>query len=158
MPTAPELTSSSPSPWARVRRALAAEARADVTGLVGAARGALVRELLAPGPGRAPLVLAIAADEEEADALARDAAFFLGEDAVLRVPADAVLPYDDLSPDRNVELERLSALARLHAGVAKAPLVVVSARGLARRQVPARLLEEGADLLGPGVEVPREAL
>ncbi len=32
----------------------------------------------------------------------------------LRLPADAVLPYDDLSPDRGVEMERLAALARLH--------------------------------------------
>jgi transcription-repair coupling factor (superfamily II helicase) len=146
------------SPTARARRAAAAGTRADVTGIFGAARGRLLADLLAPGEGRPPALLAVAEDEEEADRLAKDAAFFLGEDAVLRIPADAVLPYDDLSPDRGVELERLSALARLHAGVAKAPLVVVSARGLARRQVPARLLEEGADLLGPGVEIAREAL
>src|SRR5512138_2528168 len=158
MPTAPELTSSSPSPWARVRRALAGEARAEVTGLVGAARGALLRDLLAPGAGRAPLVVAIAVDDEEADALARDAAFFLGEDAVLRLPADAVLPYDDLSPDRGVELERLAALARLHLSPERVAVLAVSARALARRTVPRRVFEAGSDLLGKGVEIAREAL
>ena len=149
---------STTSPSFRARRALAEGARADVTGLFGAARGRLLAELLAPGEGRPPALLAVAADEEEADRLARDAAFFVGAEGVLRVPADAVLPYDDLSPDRGVELERLAALARLRAGIAKVPLVVVSARGLARRQVPPRVLEEGADLLGPGVEIAREAL
>lgn len=146
------------SPSARVRRALEAGVRADVTGLVGAARGALVAALLAPGPGRARGVLAVAADEDEADRLARDVAFFTGPDAVLRVPADAVLPYDDLSPDRGVELERLSALSRLHLSPERTPVVVVSARAAARRQVPPRVLEERADLLGKGVEIAREAL
>jgi transcription-repair coupling factor (superfamily II helicase) len=156
MTTASETTTA--SPWARVRRALAAGPRADVTGLPGAARGRLVAELLAAGEGRARAVLAVAADEEEADQLARDAAFFVGAEAVLRVPADAVLPYDDLSPDRGVELERLSALARLRVSPERSPVVVVSARALARRQVPPRLLEDGADLLGKGVEIAREAL
>jgi transcription-repair coupling factor (superfamily II helicase) len=156
MTTASEISAA--SPWARVRAALAAGRRADVTGLAGAARGRLVAGLLAPGEGRFRAVLAVAADEEEADQLARDAAFFAGPAAVLRVPADAVLPYDDLSPDRGVELERLSALARLRLAPERSPIVVVSARGLARRQVPPRVLDEGADLLGPGVEITREAL
>jgi transcription-repair coupling factor (superfamily II helicase) len=154
----PPTDTATPSPWLRVRRALASGTRADVTGLFGAARGRLLAELLAPGEGRPPALLAVAADEEEADHLARDAAFFLGAAAVLRVPADAVLPYDDLSPDRGVELERLSALARLHVAPERSPLVVVSARGLARLQVPRRMFEEGADLLGPGLEISREAL
>jgi transcription-repair coupling factor (superfamily II helicase) len=156
MPTAAETTTA--SPWARVRRALEAQRRADVTGLVGAARGALLRELVLPGPGSARAVLAVAADEDEADALARDAAFFLGPDAVLRVPADAVLPYDDLSPDRGVELERLSALARLHLAPERARVIAVSARGLARRTVPRAVFEAGSDLLGKGIEIAREAL
>ncbi len=143
---------------ARVREALAERRAADVTGLVGAARGLLVRDLLAPGPGRARLVLCVAIDEDEADALARDLSFFLGADAVLRVPADAVLPYDDLSPDRGVEMERLSALARLHLAPEAVQAVVVSARGLCRRVVPRRVFEEGAELLGKGLELPREAL
>jgi transcription-repair coupling factor (superfamily II helicase) len=144
------------SPWARVRRALETGRRAEVTGLVGAARGALFRELLA---GDAPpAVLAVTADEDGADALARDAAFFLGGGAVVRLPGDPILPYDDLSPDRGGELERLSALARLHLAPGRVRLVAVSARGAARRVLPRRVLEAGADLLGKGVEIPRERL
>jgi len=153
MTTPPEPSPS--SPWARVVRALGAGRRADVTGLVGAARGALVRDLLA-GPARS--LLAVAADEDEADALQRDVAFFAGADGVLRIPADPVLPYDDLSPDRGLELERLGALARLHLAPAGARVVVVSARGLARRLVPRAVFERGSDLVGKGVEIARDAL
>jgi transcription-repair coupling factor (superfamily II helicase) len=154
----PATETATASPWARVRSALEAAPRADVTGLVGASRGALLRDLVLPGPGRLRAVLAVAADEDEADALARDAAFFLGPDAVLRVPADAVLPYDDLSPDRGVELERLSALARLHLAPERTRVIAISARALARRTVPRAVFEAGSDLLGKGVEIAREAL
>lgn len=157
LPTAPP----EPAPAgarARVRRALEASRLAEVTGLPGAARGRLVQDLLAPGPARARCVLAVATDEERADALARDLAFFVGEAAVLRVPADAVLPYDDLSPDRGVEMERLSALARLHASPGEVLAVVVSARGLARRVAPRAVFEAGSDLLAAGLTVDREAL
>jgi transcription-repair coupling factor (superfamily II helicase) len=154
----PATETATASPWARVRSALEAARRADVTGLVGASRGALLRDLVLPGPGRLRAVLAVAADEDEADALARDAAFFLGPDAVLRVPADAVLPYDDLSPDRGVELERLSALARLHLAPERTRVIAISARALARRTVPRAVFEAGSDLLGKGVEIAREAL
>jgi transcription-repair coupling factor (superfamily II helicase) len=154
----PATETATASPWARVRSALDAARRADVTGLVGASRGALLRDLVLPGPGRLRAVLAVAADEDEADALARDAAFFLGPDAVLRVPADAVLPYDDLSPDRGVELERLSALARLQLAPERTRVIAISARALARRTVPRAVFEAGSDLLGKGVEIAREAL
>ncbi|HVO20338.1 MAG TPA: transcription-repair coupling factor [Anaeromyxobacter sp.] len=139
-------------------RAMAEGGAVDMTGLVGASRGLLLREALASGPGRARLVLAVAADEDEADALGGDLAFFLGASRVLRVPADAVLPYDDLSPDRGVEMERLAALARLHLSPAALSAVVVSARGLCRRVVPRRLLEGSAELLGKGLVIPREEL
>src|SRR5512138_2505629 len=146
------------SAWARVRRALEVERCADVTGLAGAARGRLAEALLAPGPGRAGAVLAVAAGEDDADLLAKDLAFFLGAQAVLRLPADAVLPYDDLSPDRGVELERLAALARLHLSPREVKAVVVSARGLARRTIPRRVFESGSDLVGKGIEIARETL
>ena len=85
-------------------------------------------------------MLAVAPGEEEADELARDLAFFLGPSQsgpgpVLRVPADPVLPYDDLSPDRGIEMERLAALSRLHLARSSVRAVVVSARALARRVV-----------------------
>jgi transcription-repair coupling factor (superfamily II helicase) len=148
------------APWRAVAEAVAAGG-ADVVGLSGAARGLAVQHLLAPGTGRRA-VLAVAADEEEADLLARDLEFFLGKGepgspAVVRVPADPILPYDDLSPDRGLEMDRLAALARLHLGGARVRAVVVSARALARRQVPRTELGRQLELVGPGVTVDRDA-
>ncbi|HSN13848.1 MAG TPA: transcription-repair coupling factor [Anaeromyxobacteraceae bacterium] len=154
----PPQTQSPSDARKRLRAALAASRTADVTGVVAAARGLVVRDLLAAGPGRARAVLCVAADEEEADRLAKDVSFFVGAAAVLRVPADAVLPYDDLSPDRGVEMERLAALARLHLSPEGTKAIVVSARGLARRAVPRVVFERGTDLLGKGLEIEREAL
>jgi transcription-repair coupling factor (superfamily II helicase) len=134
---------------------------ADVTGLAGAARGWVAKDLV--GPGRATLLLAVAPGEDEAEELARDLAFFLpapsgAPSPVLRVPADPVLPYDDLSPDRGLEMERLAALARLHLTGSSVRAVVVSARGLARRMVPRSVFDQHTDLLGKGVTIDREAL
>jgi transcription-repair coupling factor (superfamily II helicase) len=142
----------------RLRERLGASPRADVTGLAGAARALVVLELLAPGPGRARTVLCVSPDEEEADRLAKDVAFFLGDGAVLRLPADAVLPYDDLSPDRGVEMERLAALSRLHVAPQSIRAIVLSARAFARRMVPPSVFSKGTDLVGKGLTIEREAL
>ncbi|HEX8910392.1 MAG TPA: transcription-repair coupling factor, partial [Anaeromyxobacteraceae bacterium] len=142
-------------------RALAESRAADVTGLSAAARGWVAKELIGRG-GAGRLLLAVAPGEDEADELARDLAFFLGggpgPTPVLRVPADPVLPYDDLSPDRSLEMERLAALGRLHLNPSGVKCVVVSARALARRMVPRAVFERHTDLLGKGVTVDREAL
>ncbi len=150
-----------PAPWRAVADAVAAGG-ADVVGLSGAARGLAARHLVAEGSGRRA-VLAVTVDEEEADLLARDLEFFLGKGepgapVVVRVPADPILPYDDLSPDRGLEMDRLAALARLHLGGKDVKAVVVSARALARRQVPRAELGRQLELLGPGVTVDRDAL
>jgi transcription-repair coupling factor (superfamily II helicase) len=135
-----------------------------VTGVSGAARGRLARALLELEGGRARTLLAVTETEEEADLLGKDLAFFLaalaapGVPPVLRVPADPVLPYDDLSPDRGLEMDRLAALCRLHLSGPAVRAVVVSARALARRMVPRTVFERHADLLGKGVTVEREAL
>ncbi|HSB19987.1 MAG TPA: transcription-repair coupling factor [Anaeromyxobacteraceae bacterium] len=147
------------NPLARIADDIAGRGEAHVSGLSGAARGQVARALVARGR----TLLAVAAGEEEAELLARDLSFFLaalapaGAVPVVRVPADPVLPYDDLSPDRSLEMERLAALCRLHLG-SGVRAVVVSARALARRMVPRSLLERHADLVGPGLELPRDAL
>ena len=141
--------------------ALASKREADVIGLAGAARGWIAKELVALGKAR--VLLAITAGEDEAEDLSRDLSFFFppgssGRSPVLRVPADPVLPYDDLSPDRGLEMERLAALAGLYLGAGTVRAVVVSARALARRMVPRSVFERHADLVGRGVTVDREAL
>ncbi len=144
----------------RAAEALAATGLAEVTGLRGAARGLLARAVLPRGG----TLLAVAPGEEEADALAADLSFFLaaraapGVPPVLRLPADPVLPYDDLSPDRGLEMDRLAALCRLHLQGASVRAVVVSARAFARRMVPRAVFERHAELIGPGLDLPREAL
>ncbi|HET8725031.1 MAG TPA: hypothetical protein VFM53_12610, partial [Anaeromyxobacteraceae bacterium] len=148
------------APWRELALAVG-RGGADVVGLQGAARGLAALRMLAPGSGLRA-VLAVTVDEEEADLLARDLAFFLGEGspgapAVVRVPADPVLPYDDLSPDRALEMDRLAALCRLHLHGSAVRAVVVSARGLARRMVPKTVFEAHADLLGKGATLERDA-
>jgi transcription-repair coupling factor (superfamily II helicase) len=158
----PPPPSSPPGAPARVLEALASRGIAHVTGLGGAARGDLARALLRAHPGRT--LLAVTDDEEGADLLAQDLSFFLaalgsgGAPPVLRLPADPVLPYDDLSPDRGLELERLAALCRLSLSAASVRAVVVSARALARRQVPPALFARHAELVGPGLTLPRDEL
>jgi len=146
------------APWQALLSALA-KGEADVVGISGAARGLAARHLL--GPGR-EVLLAVAPDEEEADLLARDLQFFLGKTegetpGVVRVPADPILPYDDLSPDRGLEMERLAALARLHLSGRAVRAVVVSARALARRTVPRSIFERHLDLVGRGLSLDRDA-
>jgi transcription-repair coupling factor (superfamily II helicase) len=144
-----------------VVEAVAGGGEAAVVGLQGAARGLLARALLEGAKGRT--LLAVAGDEDQADALAGDLSFFLaaaardGAPPVLRIPADPVLPYDDLSPDRGLEMERLAALCRLHLHGSAVRAVVVSARALARRMVPRAAFEAHADLVGKGASVDREA-
>jgi transcription-repair coupling factor (superfamily II helicase) len=141
-----------------VARDLASRGEADVTGLPGAARALLARALLDRPELGLRAVLAVAADEEEAERLGRDLAFFLGgRERVARVPADPVLPYDDLSPDRGLEMERLAALCRLHLEGASVRAVVVSARALARKVIPRSAFDRG-EILAAGVTVDREAL
>ena len=111
---------------------------------------------------RAQRLLAVAPDEDEADELARDLAFFLGaagRSAARSRAGPPVLPYDDLSPDRGLEMERLAALSRLHLAPGSVKAVVVSARGLARRMIPRAVFEARTPTSsGKGVTIERDAL
>ncbi|HEY7724251.1 MAG TPA: transcription-repair coupling factor [Anaeromyxobacteraceae bacterium] len=153
--------SSAKGPLARVVDGVAGGGEVHLAGLRGAARGQVARALLEADPRRT--LLAVAPGEDEADALARDLGFFLAglasgdAPALVRLPTDPVLPYDDLSPDRGLEMERLAALCRLHLHGPAVRAAVVSARGLARRVVPRAALER-ADVVGPGVALGRDLL
>lgn len=140
------------------------ERTVDVAGLAGAARGLVLREILKEGLG--PIV-AIAVDEDAADALETDLSFFLvgsgsraDHPAILRFQNDPLLPYDEFSPDRVLELSRLRTLFLLsQRGLGKAPAVLITtARGLLRRVLPRAVMDASAELLGRGVTIDRDEL
>jgi len=105
-------------------------------------------------------ILAVAADEDAADRFAADLAFFLpasadgSERAIVRVPVDGVLPYDGLSPDRTTELDRLAGLSMLAGSSPR--VVVVSARALARRQLPREEVEDSTETIAAGATCDRD--
>jgi transcription-repair coupling factor (superfamily II helicase) len=116
-------------------------------------------------------VVAVTPDDEAADALERDLRFFLrgklgpaDRPPILRFQIDSVLPYDDFSPDRELELDRLRTLfllAQLGLGpkLAAPPAVLItSARGLLRKVIPRAVMEEAAELLGKGSSIDRDHL
>ncbi|WP_309890100.1 transcription-repair coupling factor [Archangium sp.] len=147
-------------PFARVLELLRPGQRVRTQGLQGAARGyALARLTRSLG---APLVC-IAPDEESADALAADFAFFLGgrgtplEPQVVRLPADEVLPYDELSPDADVVADRLAALFHLSQGT-RFPALVLSLRGLYRKVLPLETMRALSERITVGQDFDRDAL
>ncbi|WNG33708.1 transcription-repair coupling factor [Archangium violaceum] len=147
-------------PFARVLELLRAGQRVRTQGLQGAARGHALARLT--HTLKAPLVC-IAPDEESADALAHDLAFFLGgrgtprEPHVLRLPADEVLPYDEISPDADAVADRLGALFHLSQGT-RFPALVLSVRGLFRKVLQPRVMKELSERVGVGQDFDRDEL
>jgi transcription-repair coupling factor (superfamily II helicase) len=147
-------------PFARVLELLRAGQRVRTQGLQGAARGHALAQLTRTL--KAPLVC-VTPDEESADALANDLAFFLGgrgtprEPHVLRLPADEVLPYDEVSPDADVVADRLGALFHLHQGT-RFPALVLSLRGLLRKVLPPKVMGELSERLVVGQDFDRDEL
>src|ERR1043165_2498337 len=129
-------------------------------GLKGAARGyALARLHRAL---KAPLVC-VAVDEESAEHLAADLAFFLGgrgapdRPNVLVMPADEVLPFDEVSPDAATVSERLGALFHRARGTPFAALVL-SRRMLCRRVLRPQLMAGLSARVSVGEERSRDGL
>jgi transcription-repair coupling factor (superfamily II helicase) len=146
--------------FARLLERLLPGQRVRTQGLKGAARGYLLARLARAR--KAPL-LCVAPDEDAAEALAADLAFFLGgagsprEPRVLRVPADEVLPYDELTPNSGAVAERLAALYHLRQGT-RFPALVVSARALARKVLPPGVVGGLSRRLEVGQDQDRDAL
>ncbi|MBS2032551.1 MAG: transcription-repair coupling factor [Deltaproteobacteria bacterium] len=161
MTRTPDELSAKSLPISRAIDALGTQARVRVTGVRSGARGHLLARVLAAGHGP---VLAVAADEEAADALADDLAFFLGgagtreRPVVLRLPDDEAFPFDELSPNRAVVQERLAALFHLRAGTPSLKALVLSARGLARKQLPPARLDALTEKIRKGQSVDRDEL
>ncbi len=134
--------------------------RVRTTGLTGAARAWVLSRLV--HRLKSPLVC-VTADDDAADALASDLAFFLGGEGtkatptVLRLPADEVLPWDELLPDAGMVTERLCTLFHLARGT-KFPALVLSARALHRKVLPPRLMQSQSRLVKVNEDVGRDAL
>jgi transcription-repair coupling factor (superfamily II helicase) len=145
---------------ARVRTALVPGSRVRTQGFQGAARGYVLARLSAAG--RTPL-LCITADDESAEQLTSDLAFFsagkgsLAAPTVLQLPGDEVLPWDEVSPDAAVVAERLGALFHLRQATPFHALVV-SWRALHRRVLPPSVMNSLSELIGVGQDVDRDSL
>ncbi|PZR11965.1 MAG: transcription-repair coupling factor [Archangium gephyra] len=123
--------------FAALPGALSPGERVRTVGLTGSARAwvlARVAQKL-----KTPLVC-VTPDDDAADVLAGDLGFFFGDDPakptrVLRLPADEVLPWDELVPDPAAVADRLGALYQLAHGT-KFDALVLSVRALRRRVIP----------------------
>jgi transcription-repair coupling factor (superfamily II helicase) len=162
----PSLTSKEPppppggDPLTQLLTRLGETRRVQTQGLAGAGRGYALaqvsRALDAP-------LLCVTADDDAADALAADLAFFLGgkgsllEPNVLRLPGDEVLPWDELSPDAGVVSERLAVLHHLRHGTPFRALVV-SWRGLHRKVLPPSVMATLSLRLKVGEDRDRDTL
>jgi len=148
-------TTGSPTAHAELVASLRDGARRVRTrGLLGAARGQVLAQVCTQL--KRPLVC-VEPDEMAAEALERDLRFFLETDSPLvRLPADEVLPYDGLTPDRLVAQQRLAALFRLHLG--ERPVVVCSVRALARRVLPRAALDRRSLQISLEMEQDRDEL
>ncbi|MBL8914532.1 MAG: transcription-repair coupling factor [Archangium sp.] len=129
-------------------------------GLSGSARAWVLASLTRAT--KAPLVC-VTADDDSADALASDLAFFLGgagtglEPRVVRLPADEILPWDELVADQGIVSERLGALFHL-ARKTEFPALVLSIRALLRRVLPLSVMQSLATKVSKGEEHDRDAL
>lgn len=147
-------------PFAQALERLQPGARVRTQGVQGAARGYVLARL--SHTLKVPLVC-VAVDEEAADALAHDLAFFLGgngtllEPRVLRLPADEVLPYDELSPEPTAVSERLGTLFHLSQGT-RFPAVVLSLRALLRKVLPPSTMRELSELVKVGQDFDRDSM
>jgi transcription-repair coupling factor (superfamily II helicase) len=147
-------------PFAQVLEQLQPGRRVRTQGLTGAARAHVLARL--HRTLKAPLVC-VAVDEEAADALANDLAFFLGgtgtvlEPRVLRLPADEVLPYDELSPEAVTVSERLGALFHLHQGT-RFPALVLSLPALLRKVLPPGVMGALSERIATGQDYDRDTL
>ena len=144
----------SPTALAELLAAIRGDVRkVQARGLFGAARGYALSQLVQDS--KRPLVC-VEPDEEAAEALERDLRFFAGERAVVRIPADEILPYEGLTPDRLVAQQRMAALFRLHLG--ERPIVVCSIKSIGRRVLPRAALDRRSLQISLEMEQDRDQL
>src|SRR5205823_6056305 len=131
--------------------------KAGVRGRCGAAGGYGGGQLAEATKGT---VVVVEPSEEAAEALERVLRFFSDKARpVVRIPADEVLPYEGLTPDRLVAQQRLASLFRLHLQEEQErPVVLFSVRSLARRVLPRNALDRRSLLISLEMEQDRDEL
>ncbi len=151
---------SAPDPLREILSRLESSGRARAVGLHSGARGWVLCQLHA---SLGTPLLCVTADEDSAEALAADLAFFFGGPGtarapiVLQLPAEESLPWDELIPDTGIVTERLGALFHLQGG-SKVKVVVVPAFALAKRMLPPQVMASLCHQVSPQQEVSRDAL
>jgi transcription-repair coupling factor (superfamily II helicase) len=129
-------------------------------GLTGGARAWVLSRLVR---GLETPLVCVTPDEDSADVLARDLAFFLGGEGsrlkpnVVRLPADEVLPWDELVPDAGVVADRLGALFHLANGT-KFQALVLSVRALVRKVIPRTVMRSLSTVVEVGQDPGRDEL
>ncbi len=104
-------------------------------------------------------VMHVARDDARMAELAELAAFFAPGLEVVTVPAWDCLPYDRVSPNREIVARRIDALTRLATGAAETPRLVVTTVNAALQRVPAREAFAGRVLEAkPGARLEQESL
>ncbi len=84
--------------------------------------------------------------------------FFAPDIEVLSFPAWDCLPYDRVSPHRDIIARRIETLITLGKGVGPSVIVLTTVNGLLQRVPPASAFAERALLLVPGDEAPAERI
>ncbi|HEY0881429.1 MAG TPA: transcription-repair coupling factor, partial [Archangium sp.] len=134
--------------------------RVRTVGLTGGARAWVLSRLVR---GLETPLVCVTPDEDSADVLARDLAFFLGGEGtrlapnVVRLPADEVLPWDELVPDAGVVADRLGALFHLANGT-KFQALVLSVRALVRKVIPRTVMRSLSTVVEVGQDPGRDEL
>ena len=116
--------------------------RVTVSGAPEGVDALVVARLAKAGGGRD--VLHVARDDGRMARMAEAFAFFAPEVEVLEFPAWDCVPYDRVSPNVDVVAKRIDALARLGAGPAQGPRVVLTTVAALLQRVPPRQTLAGA--------------
>jgi transcription-repair coupling factor (superfamily II helicase) len=107
---------------------------------------------------RGGLVLFVASEEAQADALAAAVGFFAPGLRLLPFPAWDCLPYDRVSPKPDIESARLATLAALAKGIEGPALIVTSVAAILQRVPPHAAIAQASFSAKTGEEVDRDAL
>ncbi len=109
-----------------------------IGGLHGCARGWYVAKLFE----KHRKIAILCKDQEDADNLISDLAFFTSEEQVFSYPAWDILPFEHVSPQTHITAERIATLYAIH--TASSFLSVIPADAFLQRTIPKELLFDRA--------------